>query len=102
MLNLFVVLLFLACAWMPFNASAGSKPNFVIILADDMNYHDLGAWGNKDVKTPHLDRFASEGMKLTRIFTPAPTCSPTRHSLYTGLFPVKSGAHPNHFDRGRA
>lgn len=91
-----LAILCLACAWIPFAATAGSKPNFLVILADDMSYHDIGAWGNKDVKTPHLDRLASEGLKLTRIFTPAPTCSPTRHALYTGLYPVKSGAHPNH------
>lgn len=76
--------------------SAEAPPNVLIFIADDMTYHDLGCWGNEDVKTPHLDRLAGQGMRLERCFTPAPTCSPTRHALYTGLFPVKSGAHPNH------
>ena len=52
--------------------------------------------GNRDVKTPRIDAFAREGMHLRGMFTPSPTCSPARHALYTGLFPVRSGAYPNH------
>ena len=73
-----------------------ARPNFVIVLADDMTYTDLGCFGNSDVQTPNLDRLASQGMKLTRCFSPAPMCAPTRSALYTGLFPVRNGAHPNH------
>ena len=76
--------------------ASAAKPNFIIFIADDMNYHDLGAWGNHEVHTPNLDRLAWQGMKLTRMFSPAPICSPTRQALYTGLFPVRSGAYPNH------
>ena len=72
------------------------RPNFVVMLADDMTYTDLGCFGNSDVQTPNLDRLASQGMKLTRCFSPAPMCAPTRSALYTGLFPVRNGAHPNH------
>ncbi|WP_166829846.1 sulfatase family protein [Thalassoroseus pseudoceratinae] len=79
-----------------FAADTKSSPNFVIVLADDMTYTDLGCFGNSDVHTPNLDRLASEGMKLTRCFSPAPMCAPTRSALYTGLFPVRNGAHPNH------
>ena len=71
-------------------------PNFLLIVADDATWSDFGFTGNPDVKTPNLDRLASQGMQLTRMFTPATTCSPTRHALYTGLFPVRSGAYPNH------
>ena len=73
-----------------------TKPNFVLILADDLTYHDLGAFGNDDVQTPNLDALAADGMRLTHIFTPAPMCAPTRMSLYTGLYPVRNGGHPNH------
>ncbi len=73
-----------------------ARPNFLVMIADDMNPHDLGCAGNPDVKTPNLDRLAAEGMTLRAMFTPAPTCSPCRHALYTGLFPVRSGAYPNH------
>ncbi len=73
-----------------------AKPNIVVMIADDLTYLDLGCWGNPDVKTPNLDKLASQGVRLTGDYTPAPVCSPTRQALYTGLFPVKSGAYPNH------
>jgi uncharacterized sulfatase len=72
------------------------RPNFLLMIADDLNLHDLGCAGNRDVKTPNLDRLASEGMTLRGMYSPAPTCSPCRHALYTGLFPIRSGAYPNH------
>jgi len=72
------------------------KPNFVIFIADDVSFHDLGCWGNKDVKTPRLDGLARQGMKLTGFFSPAAVCSPSRQSLLTGLYPVRNGAYPNH------
>ncbi|OPZ22956.1 MAG: Choline-sulfatase [candidate division BRC1 bacterium ADurb.BinA364] len=77
-------------------AGAARRPNFLVIIADDLYWRDLGCMGNPDVKTPNIDRLASESMTLRGMFTPAPTCSPTRHALYTGLFPVRSGAYPNH------
>ncbi|RYX86433.1 sulfatase atsG [bacterium] len=73
-----------------------AKPNIVVMIADDLTYSDLGCWGNKDVKTPNLDRLAAQGMRLTSCYTTAPVCSPTRQALYTGLYPVRSGAYPNH------
>lgn len=77
-------------------AEPAARPNLLIIIADDLNYRDLGVTGNRDVKTPRIDAFAREGMHLRGMFTPSPTCSPARHALYTGLFPVRSGAYPNH------
>ncbi len=83
-------------------AASAARPNFLIIIGDDLNWRDLGCTGSPDVKTPHLDRLAQESMTLRAMFTPAPTCSPLRHALYTGLFPIRSGAYPNHtmVDRG--
>ncbi len=72
------------------------KPNFVIVIADDLTYHDIGCWGNKDVRTPNLDRLAGQGVRLVNMFTPAPMCAPCRQALYSGIFPVRNGAHPNH------
>ena len=80
----------------PVPPATASRPNIVVMIADDLTYHDLGCWGNKDVKTPNIDRLAAQGMRLTRCYSPAPVCSPMRQALYTGLFPVKSGAYPNH------
>lgn len=73
-----------------------AKPNFLIIIADDLCWRDLGYEGSPDVKTPNLDKLRSESMHLKGMFNPATSCSPTRHSLYTGLYPIRSGAYPNH------
>lgn len=84
-----------AAAMLPTEVGA-SPPNFLFILADDLTHWDIGTYGSETVKTPNIDRLAAEGMQFTRAFTVAPMCSPARHCLYTGLYPVKSGAYPNH------
>jgi N-sulfoglucosamine sulfohydrolase len=76
-------------------ASLQAKPNFLLIIADDCTWSDLEIHGGQ-AKTPHLKALAAEGMRFDRCFQSSPTCSPTRHNLYTGLHPVKSGAWPNH------
>lgn len=76
--------------------SFAAPPNFLIFMADDMSYHDLGCTGNPDVQTPHLDRFATEGTTFTHAYNSSPMCAPTRMSLYTGLHPVRHGGYPNH------
>ncbi len=77
------------------DASEAKAPNIVFIMADDCTYRDLGCYGGQ-AHTPHIDKLATEGMRFTRCFQAAPMCSPTRHNIYTGLYPVKSGAYPNH------
>ena len=79
--------------WMP--TAWAAKPNMVFIIADDCTFRDIGCYGGQ-AKTPNIDRLAKEGMQFTRCFQAAPMCSPTRHNIYTGLYPVKSGAWPNH------
>ena len=78
------------------NAFAQDKPNIVLLMADDCTYRDIGTYGSKDSKTPNIDRLADNGKKFTNFFQAAPMCSPTRHNLMTGLYPVRSGAYPNH------
>lgn len=74
-----------------------SKPNVLIIIADDLAWHDVACFGGPtDARTPHLDALAAQGMRLTRFYSPAAVCSPTRQALLTGLYPVRSGAYPNH------
>jgi len=75
---------------------APDRPNIVVMLADDQTYLDSGAYGNKDVKTPNIDRLAGQGMLFERCFTATAMCAPTRQQLYTGIFPVRNGAYPNH------
>ena len=74
---------------------AKTRPNLVFVIADDCTFRDIGCYGGQ-AQTPNIDRLAGEGMRMTRCFQAAPMCSPTRHNLYTGLYPVKSGAYPNH------
>ena len=75
--------------------NATGKPNFVFILADDCSYLDMEIYGGP-AKTPAIKKLAKTGITFNRCYQSASMCSPTRHSLYTGLYPVKSGAHPNH------
>lgn len=71
------------------------KPNFVFIIADDCTFRDIGCYGGQ-AYTPNIDKLAGESMRFTHCFQAAPMCSPTRHNIYTGIYPVKSGAYPNH------
>ncbi|MCB0575700.1 MAG: sulfatase-like hydrolase/transferase, partial [Saprospiraceae bacterium] len=59
------------------------RPNFVVIVADDMGFSDMGAFGG-EINTPNLDKLAGEGVRYTNFYV-APTCSPTRSMLMTGM-----------------
>jgi len=72
------------------------RPNIVIVMADDQTWDLSGCYGNPDVKTPNIDKLASEGMRFTHCFTATAMCAPTRQQLYTGVFPIRNGAYPNH------
>lgn len=72
-------------------AQAKRKPNFVVILADDLGYGDLGAFGAKLIRTPNLDRMAREGAKLTSFYASANICTPSRAGLMTGRYPIRTG-----------
>ena len=88
-------MMILGTLWLSSGAIAAVNPNLVFIIADDCTYLDLEVYGGQ-ASTPNLRRLASEGMQFSRCFQAAPMCSPTRHNLYTGIYPVKSGAWPNH------
>jgi len=64
--------------------AAEPKPNIVFILADDLGYNEVGAYGQKKIRTPHLDRLAAEGLRFTRHYSGAPVCAPARAVLLTG------------------
>ena len=68
-----------------------TKPNFIVILADDLGYGDLACYGSERIKTPNIDRMATEGIKFTDFYASAPICTPTRASLITGRYPSRVG-----------
>jgi len=77
-------------------AEAAKQPNVLIVIADDLNKDCVAVYGNEDVKTPNIDRLAGEGMRFNQAYTSTAMCAPTRQQMYTGLYPVRSGAYPNH------
>ncbi len=65
----------------------------MLILADDQGYADLGCYGGRDIETPHLDRLAAEGVRLTDFYVAWPACTPSRAALLTGRYPQRNGLY---------
>lgn len=87
--RLFLLAIGFACTWSP--AFSSPPPNVVFILADDLGWGDLGSYGAKDIRTPHLDGLAREGVRFTRFYANGPECSPTRAALLTGRYQQRIG-----------
>ena len=66
-------------------AAEAKRPNIVFILADDLGWGELGCYGQTKIRTPHIDRLASQGMRFTNAYSGAPVCAPSRCTLMTGL-----------------
>jgi arylsulfatase A len=71
--------------------AANEKPNIIVIFNDDQGYQDLGCFGSPNIKTPHIDRMAAEGMKFTSFMVASPVCSASRAALMTGCYPNRVG-----------
>jgi uncharacterized sulfatase len=67
------------------------KPNFIVILTDDLGYGDVGAYGGNIIRTPMLDKMARQGVALTDFYSAAQVCTPARAGLLTGRYPVRTG-----------
>ncbi|MFP4090462.1 MAG: sulfatase [Cyclobacteriaceae bacterium] len=72
---------------------AADQPNIIFIYADDLGYGDLGCYGATDIKTPHIDRIAENGIRFTEFYSISPVCSPSRYGLMTGRYPHRDGIH---------
>jgi arylsulfatase A-like enzyme len=82
------------CASVPLSevsSAAELQPNIVVIFADDLGYGDLSCFGHPTIKTPNLDRMASEGMRMTQFYSAAEVCTPSRAALLTGRLPPRNG-----------
>jgi len=94
MRSLLVALLALACVpALPARAqdAGGERPNVVLIITDDLGWADVGAYGAPDVRTPHIDGLAHDGIRLTDFYANGTTCSPTRAGLLSGRYQQRFG-----------
>src|SRR5882724_9419780 len=82
--------IFLLLSW---SGLCASPPNLLFILTDNHGAWTLGCYGNKDIRTPNIDRLAQQGTLFTRCFSSNAVCSPTRATLLTGLIPSQHGVH---------
>ena len=76
--------------------AAGTKPNILIIIADDCTFSDLSVNGGENAKTPHIDSLATQGLVFDRAYLGMAMCSPCRSELYTGRLPFLNGCAWNH------
>jgi arylsulfatase len=74
-------------------AAVSVPPNFLVILADDMGYGDLGSYGHPVSRTPQIDALASEGLRFTSFYAASPVCSPSRSALVTGRLMPRTGIY---------
>jgi len=101
-MKLTYVILFLIFGLLTSSVSAEMKrPNIILILADDLGYADIGAYGCKDIRTPNLDRMASEGTRFTSFYVAQAVCTASRAALMSGCYPNRIGLHGalNHTSR---
>lgn len=96
----FCTTLLVLMLWVGVNRSAAvadqkivQPPNVVLIVSDDQGYRDLGCFGSSEVKTPHLDRLAKQGVRCTSFYVTWPACTPSRGSLLTGRYPQRNGLY---------
>jgi len=82
----------------PLAFAAARKPNVIVLLGDDMGYHDISLHGSKEIPTPHIDSIAKNGIRFSSGYVSGPYCSPTRAGLMTGRYQTRFG---HEFNQGQ-
>lgn len=85
------VLAALSASLLPVSAQTATKPNVILILIDDLGWHEMGSYGNTFNETPQLDKLAREGVRFGNAYSSAPVCSPARSTIMTGQLPIHTG-----------
>ena len=88
-----LVALFLSATMIPASQAQITTPNVIFILVDDQGYYDLGCYGATEIRTPRIDKMASEGILFSDYYAAAPICSASRAGLLTGCYPRRVGNH---------
>jgi arylsulfatase A-like enzyme len=89
----FLFLMLLSARLLSDSYVAAAGPNILLIVSDDQGWPDLGCIGTKAIQTPHLDRIAKEGVRLTNYYVTWPACTPSRGSILTGRHPLRNGLY---------
>jgi len=89
----------MVCAAAVHGAEQTDKPNIVILFADDLGYADLGCQGSKEVKSPHVDSIADNGVRFTSGYVTAPQCCPSRAGLLPGRYQNRFGFEDNNSNK---
>ncbi|NWU37195.1 STS sulfatase, partial [Hylia prasina] len=90
-MGLLLLLIICQCAINSIKTQSVSKPNMILLMADDLGIGDLGCYGNKTLRTPNIDRLSKEGVTLTQHIAASPLCTPSRAAFLTGRYPIRSG-----------
>ncbi len=94
--SIHLIVAFAVTILMPPFISAGEsaqRPNIVIFLTDDQGYGELGCYGHPDIRSPHIDRLAGDGMRFTQAYSASSVCSPSRSAILTGRTPYRNGVY---------
>ena len=92
-----LVLIALVAADVALAVETSDRPNIVLIIADDMNWDDCGAYGHPSIRTPNIDSLAADGLKFNHAYLTVSSCSPSRSSIITGKYPHNTRAEQLHW-----
>src|SRR5690606_7853106 len=93
--KLFISVVFILYSIQAFSQKRENKPNVIVIVSDDAGYVDFGAYGGKEIPTPHIDQIAENGTKFTNAYVTASVCAPSRAGILTGMYQQRFGFEHN-------